>query len=122
MNENEKAVLRIDYLKTWITTLLAIIAGEVALLNTFYKGGTSLWILYSSMALFVLAIIFCMGASEALVNKVAGVPTFRNSFLKWWAEKSAKSEAKAWVYSGIAGACIGSGIIAIAVFLLVSKT
>jgi hypothetical protein len=122
VTENEKVVLRADFLKTWITTILAIIAGEVTLLNTFYKDSNNLWALYLSILLFMLAVISCLGAYESLVNKVTGIPQVQGKILNLWAKVLPKSDESTWKLSALGGVFIGLGIVAVAVFIVIAKT
>ena len=119
MTENEKSLLKADFLKTWVTTTLAIIAGEVTLLNTTYKSSEFLWILYLC---FMFAIIFYLGAYEGLVNKVTGLPTVSNKILKLWARAVPKTDESVWVLSALGGTLIGFGIVLAAIFVILAKT
>ena len=120
MNENEKVGLRADYLKTWVTTTLAIIAGEVTLLNTFYKDSSNLWALYLSMLSFMFAIIFCLGAYEALVNKATGVPKVKGKVFEFWLKMLPKTEVSSWVFAAIGAVLIAFGVILAALFILIA--
>ncbi len=122
MTENEKSLLKADFLKTWVTTTLAIIAGEVTLLNTTYKSSEFLWILYLSILCFMFAIIFYLGAYEGLVNKVTGLPTVSNKILKLWARAVPKTDESVWVLSALGGALMGFGIVLAAIFVILAKT
>lgn len=122
MTENEKSLLKADFLKTWVTTTLAIIAGEVTLLNTTYKSSDFLWILYLSILCFMFAIIFYLGAYEGLVNKVTGLPTVSNKILKLWARAVPKTDESVWVLSALGGALMGFGIVLAAIFVILAKT
>lgn len=122
MNDNEKVNLRADYLKTWITTILAVIAGEVAVLNTFYKDAANLWALYLSMLSFMLAIIFCLGSYEALVNGATGVPEVRKKILKLWVKTLPKTEASSWFLAAAGALFIALGVILAAIFLIIART
>ena len=122
MTENEKSLLKADFLKTWVTTTLAIIAGEVTLLNTTYKSSEFLWILYLSILCFMFAIIFYLGAYEGLVNKVTGLPRFSNKILKLWARAVPKTDESVWVLSALGGALMGFGIVLAAIFVILAKT
>jgi len=110
MSDNEKVLLRADYLKTWITTLLGVVAGEVALINTFYKDADYLWLLFISVSFFILAIIFLLGAYEALVNKAAGVPSTKGYLLGLLIHTSPKTEILSWGLSSVSGVLIGLGL------------
>jgi hypothetical protein len=122
LTENEKSLLKADFLKTWVTTTLAIIAGEVTLLNTTYKSSEFLWILYLSILCFMFAIIFYLGAYEGLVNKVTGLPTVSNKILKLWARAVPKTDESVWVLSALGGALMGFGIVLAAIFVILAKT
>ena len=122
MTENEKSLLKAYFLKTWVTTTLAIIAGEVTLLNTTYKSSEFLWILYLSILCFMFAIIFYLGAYEGLVNKVTGLPTVSNKILKLWARAVPKTDESVWVLSALGGALMGFGIVLAAIFVILAKT
>jgi len=117
---NEKEMIRADYLKTWVTTILAIVAGEVTLLNTVYKGSNLLWAFYISVICFILSIVFCLGAYEGLVNKIAGVPSVNNKLLKLWAKTVPKTDESVWVLSSIGGLLIGLGVVFAVLFFFLT--
>jgi hypothetical protein len=122
MKEQEKDLIRADYLKTWVTTVLAIIAGEVTLLNTVYKSSDLLWILYLSIMFFMLAIILCLGAYEGVVNKVTGLPSFRSKVLQMWIKCLPKTAESIWLLSAVGGVLLGLGLGSAFIFIMLART
>ena len=120
MTQSEKSQLRVDFLKTWVSTTLAFIAGEVALLSTVYKDADFLWALYGSILFFMGAIIFWLGAFEGIVTSTTGRPEFQNRFMSWLSRNAPKTDKDVWALSGISGFLFGVGVVLFATFLILS--
>lgn len=123
---DEKIVeLRLDFIKTWITFLLAVVAGEVALLQSSAVSSQDVKIvLFISIGCLCLACLFALGGSESLINQHYIRPSESNWFVRVMYRFSPKSLEAEWVYASLSALFIAGGFVSfiIGLFRLVFST
>lgn len=110
---NKITELRLDFIKTWVTFLLAIIAGETTLLSTsFVTTQYAKIFLFCSIILFLFACISSLGVSESIINKY-NKPNSDNFFVKFSYKISPKTELTEWVLTYLSSLFIALGFVSL---------
>ncbi|MCG5534663.1 hypothetical protein [Ectothiorhodospira mobilis] len=117
MDSIKNIYLRVDYLKTWISTTLAFIAGETTLATTILKGNENLIFAHVSIALFIVSIILWLGAFEAIAMSLSKKPDPRNQILSLLYKITPKKILTAWLFSLIGAIPFAFGLVLFGFFL-----
>lgn len=110
---DEKIIeLRLDFIKTWVTFLLAVVAGEAALLQSpsVSSPGAKL-AFFISIGCLVIACVFSLGASESVINRHYIPPSKINRFVNFMYRFSPKSLESEWGFSSLSSCFIAGGLV-----------
>ncbi len=118
LSDEAKVQLRLDFLKTWVTFLLAMTGGEVTLLNTLYTGSNHKWVLYISIASLITACILMLGAAECLINRIYPPPAFTDPLRRFLVTLAPKSPDAEWLFSSLAGGFTSLGLVIFGIFVI----
>ncbi len=118
LSDETRVQLRLDFLKTWVTFLLAMTGGEVTLLNTLYTTSGHKWMLYTAIASLITACILMLGAAECLINRVYPPPAFTDRLRRLLVALAPKSPGAEWILSSLAGGFTSLGLMIFGLFVI----
>lgn len=112
---DEKIIeLRLDFIKTWVTFLLAVVAGEAALLQSpSVSSPSAKWDFFISIGSLVMACFFSLGASESLINRHYAPPSKSNLFVRFMYQFSPKSMESEFMFSSLSSCFIAGGLVSL---------
>jgi hypothetical protein len=120
VDDDTSVRLRFDFYRSVVTFGLASLGAEVTLLHTLFRDASHRWLSYVSVGLLVFACIFVLAAKEALVRRISPTPVFRSLLLRGLTTLSVTSLEGEWIFSFVAGAAFGLGLVLFGIFVVLA--
>lgn len=108
--------MKLEYVKTLVTFILAVIGGEITVMQALFAESTAKFYVFLSTVFLLLGCLFCLSMSESIIRRISQPP--ESAHMKRIASLLPTSVTAEWYKSLIAGVTIMTGLLFFAFFVL----